>query len=208
MLGPHEGLPLGGVLVGGQSRRFGSDKATAHVGGRSMAAWAVHALRGAADPVVLLGGDGTLGRRMALPWRPDDRPGCGPLSGVAAGLRWAQELDRFGLLVLACDLPLVTSDAMRAIAARARPDLDAVVADHGTEGDQPLCAWYGPGALPHIDARLERGTNSMRGLLEHLRVEHVRIVEDPTQASALLLNVNTPDDLAVARRHVSGGSGQ
>jgi len=206
MFGPTDSLPLGGVLVGGQSRRFGSDKAVAHVGDRSLAAWAVHALREVADPVVLLGGYGTLARRMALPWRGDARPGRGPLSGIAVGLKWAAESERDGLLVLACDLPLVPAEVMRAIASAARPDVDAVVAGTGDEDEpQPLCAWYGAGALPSVEARLDRGAYAVRGLLADLRVVQVRVADDIERASALLLNVNTPDDLAVARRYVPTG---
>ena len=194
MSGPDDKLSLGGVLVGGQSRRFGTDKALAHVGERSMAARAVHALRGVVDPVVLLGGDGALARRMALPWRADDRPGRGPLEGIATGLRWALELDRPGLAVLACDLPFVTPPAMRSIIDAVAPDLDAVVAE-----GQPLCAWYSTRALEAVDHALDHGRHSVHELLHRLRVERVCLADDP-DAQEVLLNVNTPEDLIEAAR--------
>jgi molybdopterin-guanine dinucleotide biosynthesis protein A len=118
------------------------------------------------------------------------------LSGVAAGLRWAAELERFGLLVLACDLPLVSAALLKEIRALATSEVDAVVPDSATEGTQPLCAWYGPGALPTVEARLEGGEYSMRGLLAHIRVGYVPVLDD-------ILNVNTRAELTVARRHVS-----
>jgi molybdopterin-guanine dinucleotide biosynthesis protein A len=192
--------PLGGVLVGGQSRRFGSDKATAHVGSRSMSAWAVRTLREVSDPVVLLGGDGRLARRMALPWRADERSGCGPLAGVAAGLRWAVELARPGLLVLACDLPLVTSSLMKTIYEAADPEADAVVPHWDTGEVQPLCAWYGPAALPIMESSLERGEFSMRSLLLRLRVRTLDEEESPEPVRPLLLNVNTPEALTLAEQ--------
>jgi molybdopterin-guanine dinucleotide biosynthesis protein A len=199
MSGPTESLPLGGVLVGGQSRRFGTDKAVANLGGRSMAAWAVRALRAASDPVVLLGGDGSLAQRLALPWRADLQRGAGPMAGVATGLHWAAEIDRMGLLVLACDLPLVAPAVVTAIAAAAGPEVDAVVAVTDTDGTQPLCAWYGPGALPSAEACLESGTHAMRGLLEHVRVAYVHVDEG-------LFNVNTPADLAAASERIQADS--
>jgi molybdopterin-guanine dinucleotide biosynthesis protein A len=194
MSGPTDSLPLGGVLVGGQSRRFGSDKAMAHVGQHSMAALAVRTLREVADPVVLLGGNGALANRMALPSRADERPGRGPLSGIVSGLRWALELRRSGLLVLACDLPLVTSREMGAIVAAVRPGVDAVVAD-----GQPLCGWYSTGALTAIEEALENGRYSVGELLEGLGVERVRLGAD-SDGGEVLLNVNTPDDLIEAVR--------
>ena len=204
MSGPIHALPLGGVLVGGRSLRFGSDKAVADVGGRSMAARAVDTLRAVADPVVLLGGDGTLGRRLALPWRADDRPGRGPLSGLAAGLRWAGELGRSGLAVLPCDLPLVTPDVLKAVAAAIRPGLDAVVvAADEPAGVQPLCGWYAAGALGAVEAALDRGRHSARELVGRLRVAYVRLDGARDGDSLALLNVNTRADLAQAVRHAS-----
>jgi len=195
-------MPLGGVLVGGASRRFGSDKALARVGGRSMAARAVETLRAVADPVVLLGDDGTLGRRLALPWRADARPGRGPLAGIATGLAWARELGREGLVVLACDLPLVTPEVLAAVVAASRPDLDAVVtAAEEPAGLQPLVGWYAAGALASVEDALDHGRHSVRGLLEGLRVAHIHLGRDgaPGEASALL-NVNTRADIVEAMR--------
>jgi molybdopterin-guanine dinucleotide biosynthesis protein A len=198
------GLPLGGVLVGGRSSRFGSDKAMARVGNRSMAARAVDTLRPVADPVVLLGGDGMLGRRLALPWRADGRPGLGPLSGLATGLCWAGELGRPGLMVLACDLPLVTREVMEAVAAAVRPDLDAVVV--GAEepvGVQPLCAWYAIRALGAVEEALDNGRHSARALLEGLRVQRIQVEDVGRGEAVALLNVNTPRDHAEAMRHAT-----
>jgi len=200
MFDPTSSLPIGGVLVGGQSRRFGADKATARLGGRSMAAWAVRTLREAADPVVLLGGDGTLARRMALPWCADVQAGGGPLSGVAAGLRWSRELGRPGLLVLACDLPLVTPSLMTTIFSCAGPEVDAVVPLDEAGDTQPLCAWYAASAYPAVEASLASGQYSMRGLLSRLRVLRLPTEHSAEAGGPLLLNVNTPEQLAVAHR--------
>jgi molybdopterin-guanine dinucleotide biosynthesis protein A len=193
-------MPLGGVLVGGQSRRFGSDKSVAHVGGRSMAAWAVRTLREMCDPVVLLGGDGKLAERMALPWRADARPSCGPLGGVAVGLRWATEMKRPGLLVLACDLPLVTVGLIETILGARGPDVDAVVPCSDTGDVQPLCAWYDQSSLSTVEAALEQGEYSMGGLLARLRVRTLAGNEGPEPVGPLLLNVNTPEALAAAEQ--------
>ncbi|HUF75179.1 MAG TPA: molybdenum cofactor guanylyltransferase [Longimicrobiales bacterium] len=204
MSAPIHGLPLGGVLVGGRSSRFGSDKAAAMVGGRSMAARAVDTLRAVADPVVLLGGDGALGRRLALPWRADDRSGRGPLSGLATGLRWAGELGLRGLFVLACDLPLVTREVVDAVAAQIRPDLDAVVVAAGEPaGVQPLCGWYATGTLAAVEIALDRGRHSARELLSGLRIALVRVDGTTPERRLALLNVNTRDDLAEAIRYAS-----
>jgi molybdenum cofactor guanylyltransferase len=145
-----------------------------------------------------------MGRRLALPWRADERPGRGPLSGIATGLAWAREIGREGLVVLACDLPLVTREVVKALVAAIRPGLDAVVvaADEPTSV-QPLCGWYAASTLPAVEDALDRSQHSARRLLEGLRVAHVRVPDATHEGSFVLLNVNTRDDLAQARRHVS-----
>ena len=76
---------LGVVLAGGQSTRFGSDKALAEIDGHTLLALAVDTLAGWCDHVVVAG------RAAApAPTLPDwPRPGMGPLGGLAAALRLA-----------------------------------------------------------------------------------------------------------------------
>ena len=93
----------GAVLVGGRSRRFGSDKALADAGGRPLGSRVIDALRAAGvDPVVAVGG--TAGSTLGVPTVADRHPGEGPLAALATVLTWA----RSGLVVVApCDLPLL-----------------------------------------------------------------------------------------------------
>lgn len=78
---------LGAVLAGGMSTRFGSDKALAELGGTSLLARAVASLAAMCDAVVIAGRDSPLA--TSIPDWP--RPGMGPLGGVAAALRHAQD---------------------------------------------------------------------------------------------------------------------
>ncbi len=95
----------GGVLCGGASVRFGSDKALAPVGSAPLGRVVANAMRDAGiDPVVALGGEA--GHQLGLPVVPDRTPGEGPLAALAGALSWAGE---GWLLVTPCDLPLITS---------------------------------------------------------------------------------------------------
>ncbi|WP_292963732.1 dihydrodipicolinate synthase family protein [Novosphingobium sp. UBA1939] len=78
---------LGAVLAGGQSSRFGSDKALAELDGRTLLARAVEALQAQCDAVVVVGREDA--PVPTLPDRP--RPGMGPLGGIAAALHHAAE---------------------------------------------------------------------------------------------------------------------
>lgn len=91
-------LLLGAILAGGESRRFGGDKA-AVIGPRVLAAMREAGI----DPIVAVGGvPGVLG----IPTVADRFPGEGPLAGVATALSYA----RSGwVLTVTCDLPLLTA---------------------------------------------------------------------------------------------------
>ncbi|MBJ7440047.1 MAG: molybdenum cofactor guanylyltransferase [Sphingopyxis sp.] len=69
---------LGAVLAGGRSRRFGSDKAVATLGGQTLLDHALAALQPHCDAVVIVGRDEGI-----ADW---PRPDMGPLGGIAAAL--------------------------------------------------------------------------------------------------------------------------
>jgi hypothetical protein len=97
-----------------------------------------------------------------------------PVFGVIAGLRAAAH---DACVALPVDCPLVTADLLRQLLeARAVPETG------------PLPGVYTKAQLPELEARVDRGELSLRG------VTRTTIDVDET----LLLNVNTPTDLVVA----------
>jgi molybdenum cofactor guanylyltransferase len=99
---------LGAVLAGGRSRRFGSDKAAALLGGRPLLDHVVDALRPQVDAVVVCGR-----RHPSLPSLVD-RPGpdLGPLGGLSAALHHAEAHGFELVLTAGCDMPGFGSDVL------------------------------------------------------------------------------------------------
>lgn len=104
---------IGAILTGGQSRRFGSDKALSSLGEDPstgspvlMGQRLVSELRRAGcDPVVAVGG--TAGHSLGIPVVQDRYPDQGPLAGLASLLSWA---GTGRVLVVPCDLPLIRAE--------------------------------------------------------------------------------------------------
>lgn len=180
---PPIGPLLGAVLAGGQSRRFGSDKALALLDGRTLLERAAARLAGWCDAVVAIGRN-----EAPVPTVEDwPEPGMGPLGGIAGALRHARDGGFAAVLTLGVDSLGLPDD----LPALLWPG-PAYVAD------QPVVALWPVGVLPGLEAILldEGGRHAVRDLI------------DATDARAVVLpgesvNVNRPEDLA----RLGGGAG-
>jgi molybdopterin-guanine dinucleotide biosynthesis protein A len=166
----------GVLLVGGASTRFGSPKALASLDGETLAERAWRVLGEACDERIAVGKQGEL--ELPFDVLDDGADVRAPIAGVVAGLRAASH---DVAVVLPVDLPLITSGALRALAAACR---DAAVPQTG-----PLPGAYRRTALPALERALAEGRLALHAVLDELDVVTV-----PLDA-AVLSNVNTPDDL-------------
>jgi molybdopterin-guanine dinucleotide biosynthesis protein A len=161
----------GVLLVGGASTRFGSPKALARIDGETLAERAWRTLGEACDERIAVGkGD----EELPFPVLADGVEERAAIHGLVAGLRAA---DTDVCVVVPVDMPLLTADALRALAAACR---DAAVPQTG-----PLPGAYRKTSLP----ALTRGELSIRRALEDLDVAVVHLDE------SLLANVNAPRDV-------------
>jgi molybdopterin-guanine dinucleotide biosynthesis protein A len=188
----------GVVLAGGASARMGAAKAAVAWEGGTLLSRAVAALRPAVGRVVVVRAPG-----QALPPLPagvtvteDARPGRGPLEGLVAGLAALGPGEV--AFVLAVDMPFAGAEVAAAVLAALPPGADAAVPRAGGRA-QPLAAAYRPGVADVARGLLDAGRPRMHDLLAAVRVAWVDAAGLPGGAAALA-NVNTPDELAAARR--------
>ncbi len=202
--GPSPDL-LGCVLAGGRSARFGAPKARARLGGLGLAARSRDTLAQVVARVVLVSGDAELARELDLDDRPDRTPGLGPLGGLATALQWARDEEVQGVLVLACDLPLVPAQLLRVLLERWDGRHAIVPGSRGPLGLEPLCAAYPVALLDVVDETLRKARRSMAELL---RVIPLTVVPPAGfthlgEPEELFLNVNRPEDLERAEQVVA-----
>src|SRR5688500_4569517 len=130
-------MPSAAILAGGHARRFdGRDKSALVVGGRSILDRQLTELAAVCDDLMLVIGEHTPvdppgGVRLVR----DKVPGCGPLGGLDAALEAARH---DALVVVACDMPFVTSRLVGHLLALTS-EADAVV-PRTERGYHPLCA--------------------------------------------------------------------
>jgi molybdopterin-guanine dinucleotide biosynthesis protein A len=125
--------------------------------------------------------------------RRSDPTGCvGPLAGLSslleyAGSRWS--------LLLACDMPMLTVEVLERLIQARDESVDAVAfrrLDHECEF-HACCAAYHPRALPAVRAELSTGVGKIQNVLRAVRCMGLIPAAEEEE---LLVNVNTPEDLA------------
>jgi molybdenum cofactor guanylyltransferase len=188
------------VLAGGQSRRFGADKALLPLGGRPLIAHTVEKLAALSDDVVVVANSDAYAE-LSLPVRviPDQRPGEGSLMGIYSGLKAVRHSVA---LVVACDMPFLDLFLLRYM-LRLAADYDVVMPR--LEGMcEPLHAVYTRACVEPISRLLARGERQIIAFLPEMRVRYVTEGEvdlfDPQRLS--FVNVNTPEDWERVRRRL------
>ena len=166
------------LLVGGLSRRMGTDKATLMLGGEQLWQRQLGLLRELAPNTIWISA------RERLDWCPEDievildePPSRGPLSGIAAALA---RLRTSHLLVLAIDMPQMTAAHLRKLWSCA--DAGRGVVPIIENRFEPLCAIYPAEAAEAARLALSRGELSLQNLAHTLgqgnRMKRYEIPDD------------------------------
>jgi molybdopterin-guanine dinucleotide biosynthesis protein A len=165
------------LLVGGASRRFGSPKALARVGGETLAERAWRILGEACDERLAVGKAGEL--ELPFPLLDDATDVRAPIAGVVAGLRGASN---HVTVVLPVDCVNVTPELLR--------DLGNACGDAAVTQAGPLPGAWAKSALPILERRLRGDDLSLKGAYEDLDIVQLLV------ADSLLGDADTPEDLA------------
>lgn len=202
---------VGVILAGGRSRRYGSPKALARLGDRSVLELVIEAHRAVVDHVILVANDPVLYADYDVPRVPDEWLDAGPLGGVHAGLLQAARIGATGALITPCDVPFVGTAILNALLA-ARERADAVLAaGRGPHPYEPLVGWYSLSLLPLLEDALERNQLALHRLVERIEALYILpsdgLAED-VDLDRALLNVNTPRDLDTARALLASSQGR
>jgi molybdopterin-guanine dinucleotide biosynthesis protein A len=174
----------GGILVGGRSSRMGKHKQLIEMDGMSWSERGAEILLPHVRELCILGA-GPLPEPLNRYPRLPDAPGFeGPAGGLVSAMRWQPN---GSWIFAACDMPLITPEAIEWLLAQRRPGCWGVVPVNQTGIPEPLFAWYDPRLLP---ALVNAGYPI--ALVDHPKV---RTPSVPSDVSTSWRNFNTPEDL-------------
>lgn len=184
------------LLVGGESRRMGRDKATIEWGGRPLWERQLELLRALRPEKIFVSA------RTPPAWLPttvellvDNAPSQGPISGLTKGL---VEMRTTHLLALAVDMPFMTAGELGSLCERAKTGCGVVPTI--AERAEPLAAIYPAEAATDFQAALSDSAFSLQPLVRKLAATGKITLWPVTKETAhLYRSVNEPDDLKEGR---------
>lgn len=154
------------LLSGGASRRMGFDKASIRVDGQPAAVRTATLLASVADPVWEVGPS-----HCHLPHVLEDPPGSGPVGAVAAGWKALTAAGHGGpVLVLACDLPLMTTGLLGWLAEEPTESTVIPVVEGRA---QPLCARWSAADLHRLVELFDCGYRAFKTMYDTLDITFV-----------------------------------
>ncbi len=198
---------LGVVLAGGRSSRFGSNKAVALLGAKSL----LHHVCERAAPQVerlLINCNGEISSEIDHDYDvlTDDHPGDGPLAGILAGLERAAADDCALLAMFPCDTPFFPVDLVARLYAKLeRSSADFCLPYRDNDAHRTFGLW-------HVSCAQDLARGFGQGRLRSLQsIEQIlipAILVFPLQGQGPggdpFFNVNTTADLARATVWLQG----
>ena len=182
--------PLFGlILAGGASQRMQRDKAALAYHGRTQLEWAFELVSPlcAETYVSVREAQCNDSVRSRFPLVVDKDVGEGPIAGIYSAMTTHPQA---AWLIIACDLPFLTSDTLRHLIAHRDPSQIATAYRSQHDGlPEPLCAIWEPSAREAVVAHMNAGRHCPRKLLINSNAKLLPLPEPQA-----LDNVNTPDE--------------
>jgi molybdopterin-guanine dinucleotide biosynthesis protein A len=184
------------ILAGGKSTRMGADKAFVLLDGRTLLAMTLEVTCSVTTDVSIVGDRAKFS--AYAPVVEDIFRDCGPLGGIHSALQASKaELN----LILAVDVPFVSSALLKYLLARAHGQTYAAVTLPSACGRlQPLCAIYRRSFAAAAERALRAGQYKIGEVLTTINTQIV--TEDELVragfAAEMFRNLNTQTDLEAA----------
>ncbi len=181
----------GAVLIGGKSRRFGTDKVVCPVAEKPMAKKVIELVSRIFDGVILIGHP----RKELNDYKiiEDIVPDRGSLGGIFTALSVAKGEYVF---VFGADMPFLNVELIKYMITVT--DKHDIIIPRWSKGIEPLHAVYRKSLIPNIKSLIEKDYLKISTLIEMKDISTLEITEEKIRSfgdpEKIFFNVNTPDD--------------
>lgn len=179
------------ILAGGQSSRMGLDKAFIKFKGLSLIGRQLKLLRSIFEKIIIVTNNPGKYKFKAIKVVKDIIPGCGPLSGIHAGLTAS---DSFYNFVIACDMPFVNTQLVQYMLNNAN-GYDIVV-PRVDKKLHPLFGIYSKNLITNIEGLLKQDSLKVSHIFTKAKTRFILKdeIEKFDQGLLTLVNINTQGD--------------
>jgi molybdopterin-guanine dinucleotide biosynthesis protein A len=175
------------ILVGGKSKRFGSDKCTHEINGKRSIDWINESIGFFFEKVLFIGKNDRIGDSIS-----DLKPGFGPISGLETAILNSQN----GVFLVSCDMPFIKREIVDFILRKISnysivcPVVDGIY--------QVTHAFYSSSILEEVKKEMLTKNPSLKHLVSTcpnsllIEEKELKIFKDYKNSFS---NFNFPDDL-------------
>ncbi len=187
------------IQAGGKSSRMGRDKTFLQIHGKPLIHLIIEKVSIMGDDLIITSNDPSKFSGIDANVVQDEYPGFGAMAGLHAGIKAAKN-DL--VIIVANDMPFINMDLFFYMLQLFQPGTDLVI-PHTERGYEPFHAIYRKSTcLPAIEKAI---LNQERKVISWFDGVNLVKVEDPVleefdPGRRAFLNVNTPDDLALAEK--------
>lgn len=189
-------LPItGALLVGGESKRMGENKAFLKIGETMLCERSLEVLNNVCQEVIISSRQSEPYEMFGYPIIVDKIKGKGPLGGLYSILA---EVKHEYVFVVACDMPLLCEEGIRSLYGEVE-DFDTLV-PKALGRLHPLHAFYHKRILPLVEESVLNEKLRITEILNQCRSKIIQIDKNSeikahmTVKEENLMNVNTPED--------------
>ena len=186
------------ILAGGESRRFGEDKAFIAFSGTSLIEHIINQLKPYFPEIIISAKETEKFRHLNLPVCADKLPKAGPLGGIHAGLQTSKSPYLF---VTACDMPYPSPGIIdylkkyvQQCSPGSRPDAVVLCRDGFIE---PLHGMYSKNSVQAMERFVKSGNSGIFSFLQTTEIKTVEssLINRLCPDRSLYLNINKKEDL-------------
>lgn len=185
------------ILAGGQSRRFGFDKARASFHGQPLIRHVLDSFGDVVSPCVVVAARADEYQDLGMTTIADQDPGGGPLCGLQTALAHAAACHPGWIALAACDLTRGTPEALELLTEAAISETDRVAIFRSENGLEPFPGLYHTNLLADVTTQRNHGLASMRRFLMSAEAG-VRLI-DRIGLTKPYADADTPSELAQAQ---------
>ncbi len=179
------------ILIGGESQRFGTDKAYLILQNDPISVHLFNMLNRIFSEVFFVSGvlkKDILKNTVVL---PDLHKRIGPIGGLATALSYANYPFCY---LTACDLPFITDTLIHMLWSQSK-NFDIVVPTW-SDYVEPLVAFYHKRCLDEVHMAIESGNYMLKGWWDKRKINYVNMLSSYSlsELKTVFFNINTPDD--------------